>query len=179
MSLARGLFHRLSMRERFLLTAFLWVALLIWVVSIVRSLNDRWAVFSATGSELGLQAVWFGEQATIEEQLGTALQRLDPAKTYNSAQLSARLDTIARQASLSFDLSSPSTQDSGVFSIHSVRVQVRRAKMSELIQFDETIRSEFPNMGLESFQVSAFSRDPRYLDATFQVYSFELKPLAP
>ncbi len=176
MNLIKALFNGLSLRERFLLLAFLWVGLLLWAGGLINHYQDERERFHRVGVDLERQAHWFEEKEHIDERLWSALERLDPARTYNSTQLSGRLDSIARETSLSFDISSPSTQESDIFSIHSVRIQVRRAKIDDLIAFDAAVKQEFPYLGLEGFQINAPSRDPRQLDAVFQIFSFELKP---
>ena len=175
MSFLKGVFGGISLRERFLLLIFAWILLFFWATALLDRFGEEHTRYQRVAHDLSQQEQWFEERENIDRGLRTAMERLDPERTYNSTQLSGRLDAIARGANLNFDIASPNTQESDIFSVHSIRVQVRRARIADLIAFDAAIKSEFPYLGLEGFQINAPTRDPRELDAVFQIFSFELK----
>ena len=171
----KNLFQAMSLRERFLLTLFIWVCLLVWGGSVMRSVKAFRSEFSRTGNELTIQKLLMGERETIEMRLQDQLQRLDPKKTYNSSQLVGKLDSFARKAKLRFDTNTPRTEPGDIFNIHTVRIQVRQAGIGELIDFDNQIKKGAPYLGLERVKLTSNKSDPRLLNAQFVISSFELK----
>lgn len=176
----RRLFHILSVRERVLLTIFVWIGLAFWASEMLKEWRGVDATFDATAMQLQAQDEWFRNEPTIATELTAALQRVDPNKTFSGNQLVGRLDRIADstlEASTRFDITAPQTETGEIFDVHSVRVQIRGAGLSELIAFDEQLKQESPYLGLERVQFLANRNDPRFLDTQFHVSSFELKDL--
>ncbi len=165
----------MSLRERFLLTVFIWVCLLVWGGSVMRAMKDFRTEFYSTGKKLEMQQVLIGNRETIEIGLQNQLQRLDPQKTYNSSQLVGKLDSFGRNANLRFDTNTPNTQEGDIFNIHTVRIRVRQAGIGDLIDFDNQIKNAAPYLGLERVKLTANKSDPRLLNAQFVISSFELK----
>ncbi len=171
----KNLFQAMSLRERFLLTVFIWVCLLVWGGSVMGSMKTFRSEFSRTKSELKTQKNLIGERETIEVRLQDQLQRLDPQKTYTSSQLVGKLDSFARNANLRFDTNSPNTKPGDIFNIHTVRIQVRQAGIGDLIEFDNQIKKESPYLGLERVKLTSNKSDPRLLNGQYVISSFELK----
>lgn len=171
----RAFFTRLSLRERLLLAVFLWIGLFLWGFDQVKTFKRHRLDYHRTAVELEVQKNWLDRAQSITERIKTLLSQVDPAKTLDSAELSGRLDTLARAPNLNFDLTSPTTVESDIFNIHSVRLQIKRAKITDLLALDEALRKERPYIGMEGFQISANRNDPSLLEATYQVFSFELK----
>lgn len=175
MRLLRNYFLALSLRERLLLTVFIWVGLVLWALALVRHARSGLLEFQRTGVDLSTQEQWYAQREITRTQLQDALRRLDASSTYNAEQLAARLDLLARELSLNYEVPSPFSEQGDQFNVHTVRLQVRKASLKDLIALDASISRERPYMGLEAFQISSNRSDPRNLDAIFQVYSFELK----
>jgi hypothetical protein len=178
-SLPHRLFHAFSLRERMLLALFCWSMLIIWLLGLLDTAvaNYRsWQQFRATRLAFEEQLAQAPLAAGLLQQ---ARASVDASRTFSAAQLVGQLDTIARGASLSsFDLSIPGTQESDIFSFHTVRLNVKRAQLHELIELDRRIKQHAPYITLSQFQVVSNRRDPRYLDATLELASFELKEAA-
>lgn len=176
MILARQIFNALTLRERFLVALIVWVLLLVWLLGFLDSFRAQ-----TTGLRLNL-ALRESYEATLaqavdaEQLLDSAREGLDGSKTFSSAQLVGKLDSLARANKIaSFDISTPSTMETQLFSFHSVRFSIKQAQIADLIRFDQAVKAFSPYIALSDFQLSANKRDPRYLDAVFELLSFELK----
>lgn len=170
----RKFFQTLSLRERILLAVFFWAGLIVWATATIKSLLREYASDTSLRRQLALQESWLERKPEIIARLATIKEQFDPTRTYNGVQLAAKVDQLARDHNLDREVTSPESQTSEAFTIHSVRLQLRRAQISDLIYLDQALQQERPYLALESFQLAANSRDPNYLEATFQIVAFEL-----
>lgn len=174
--MVRQIFNALSVRERFLLVCFIWVLLLVWVLNSMDRIGQSVRSFQMNSALLGSITETLEMAPMAEEVLSAARQGLDTSQTFSSAQLAGRLDSLARENSISsFDISSASTIETELFSFHTVRLSVQRASMVELIRLDNAIKAYSPYIATTEFLISANRRDPRILTADFELVAFELK----
>ncbi len=172
----RQIFNVLSLRERYLVMAFVWALLLLWLVFLMEGLRGTWTSFSQNRNNLATFEYTIGQAEEAELLLQEARQGLDSSKTFSAAQLVGRLDSLARENEVSsFDLSTPSSIETQLFNFNNVRLSIKRARISDLIRFDQAVKAYSPYIALGDFQITANKRDPRFLDATFELVSFELK----
>ena len=172
----RQIFNFLSLRERYLLAAFIWALLLMWGVFLVQSAQTTWRSFKKSKGDLNQYEETLGLADAAEQLLRNARQGLDSSKTFSAAQLVGRLDSLARENKVSsFDLSTPSTIESQLFTFNNVRLSIKRSRIEELIRFEQAVKAYSPYIALSNFQITANKRDPRFLDATLELVSFELK----
>lgn len=171
-----GLFNLLALRERVLLMFIVWTLLLWWTFSLLGGYNTVTTRLEDARLALRTQEVLLAGKPEIDIRLAGALERLDPTKTFTASQLVARVDALARQPTgLSFDINPAQSEASGPFSVHTVRVEFNRARIAPLIEFARLLQAESPYIGLDSIRVTANRSDPQYLDARFEVSSFELQ----
>lgn len=168
-------YNILSLRERALLTVFIWIILFVWTGSLFKYSKSVYTNMRNAAYQLKYQAQTISEKEDIKMRLNHALERLEPEKTYSSSQLVEKLDNIARKAGLNFDINSPTTQEGDIFNAHTVRIQFKKSGIADLIEFDQKLKEESPYLGLERMRIMANKADPRQLDAQFLVSSFELK----
>jgi hypothetical protein len=174
--LIRQLYNTLSIRERYLVALIVWVVLLVWLLGIIDNFRATWTTFSLNSQLLESFEDTLAQADEAQVLLEAARQGLDSNKTFSAAQLVGRLDSIARENEVSsFDISTPSTQETQLFSFHNVRLTIKRSQIAELIRFDQAVKTHSPYIALADFQLSANKRDPRFLDAVFELVSFELK----
>jgi len=171
----RQLFNALSLRERALLVVFIWVILVIWFFALLDGAAARRNQLKLARLQLDQQNLLIDAADSIRARLASAREGLDTGRTFSASQLVGELDRIAREAGMVFDISSPSTQSNDLFSFHSVRLGIKRSRIEDLIAFDAEIKKHAPYITLAQFQITANRRDPRDLDATFELTSFELK----
>lgn len=175
MRVIRQLFLSLSLRERILAVAFLGVVVALWLLVMSRALRSDFSALHSTGVELELQDLQLSRTEQVRTELAAALQNLDSTRTYGANQLVGRIDELARELDLRYDLSTASTQDSDIFATHAVRLRVDSGNLSDLIRFNQSLQTETPYIVLNQFQISADQRDPRRLDASFEISSIQLK----
>jgi hypothetical protein len=174
--LIRQVFNSLSIRERYLVALVAWALVVLWLVTLLEGFQKTWTTFSLNDQLLDSFRNSISQTDEAALLLAEARKGLDGNKTFSSAQLVGRLDSLARENEVnSFDISTPSTIESQLFSFHNVRLSIKRARISELIRFDQAVKVYSPYIALGDFQVSANKRDPRFLDASFELVSFELK----
>lgn len=172
----RQIFNALSLRERYLLATIIWVLILVWLLGLVENFQQTWTTYRFNKQALQAFEATLDQADEAELLLATARQGLDGNKTFSAAQLVGKLDSIARENQISsFDISTPSTQETQLFSFHNVRLTIKRGRIEELIRFDQAVKANSPYIALSDFQISANKRDPRFLDAVFELVSFELK----
>lgn len=172
----RNLFFSLSVRERLLLTVFVWALIMVWLLGLLDSFGNTLRDFRYNGQALERFEETLEQSEMVELLLEEARAGLDSSRTYSASQLVGRLDSLAREADLgSFDLNIPSTQETDLFSFHNVRLNINNTRIEELIAFDQRIKEDAPYISLARFELVASRRDPRYLDAVFELTSFELK----
>ena len=175
MTTLRHLLARLTLRERVLVTAFLWVMVILWSHFAFRHFGATRREFTTLGHRLAEHQIWLDGSDQIENDLTVARGRLDPTRTFSSIQLVGQVDALARRLDgLSFSISSPTTEASEIFQVHSVRVELRRASLTEVARYLQAVHQESPYLGLERLQLSAYRPDPRQVDAVLEIGSFEL-----
>ena len=170
----RKFFNIMSVRERFLAAAFIWVIAIVWLSGQSKGWRAFFAEKQSVKSQLQQNDTWFEVEEMTELGLQEELKRFDPAKTYSDDKLAAFIDLQARDSSLDYDFTSNRTQPKGIFNIHSRRIKVKDATIEELIAFDERLKSAYPYIGLEQAQFVGNRSDYRKIDAEFIISSFEL-----
>lgn len=170
----RFIFERLSLRERLLLIAFLLLGLLMWFGALSRQLRYAFEQNRDHRNILQLHAVLLDNEEFIAERLRTARQGLDSSKTFSSEDLFGKVDTLVRTFALNAEISSPQGREDEIFSTYAVRVTVKNATLHELLAFTQAIQAEAPYLNLTRFQVDPISRDPRRLNAQYEIESFEI-----
>ena len=171
-------FHFLPVRERLLLLAFVWVALFAWANNLSRSLRTQSQARGSALELLEIQDIIMAQETAVAVSLNAAREGLDTTRTLTASGLVGRLDNLARASQLDFEINRTNTQETDLFSFHSVRLAVKQAAISDLIDFESKLRQESPYVSLNRFQIRANRRNPQDLDATFEVASFELKAAA-
>lgn len=171
----RQLFFTLSLRERVLLVAFLATILLIWALFLLGGLRTNTAGLRQAGQRLEVQSLQLARADDVQLMLDSALANLDSGRTYSATQLVGKIDEVARELGVRYDLSTPNTQDSDIFATHVVRLRIDNGNLSDLIGFNDVIQQENPYIVLNQFQMAARQNDPRLIDASFEISSIELR----
>jgi hypothetical protein len=177
--LPRRLFETRKPRERILMAAFFWTFLLLLAGVIGGCARKSSGELGGARMEARQQKALIAERGRIESRLKQARDSIDPAKTVGALKLSSLVDEIARGASLSASIASPTRKPSGIFSTYTVRVSCRDASLDQLIGFAQEIRKRSPYLAMRRFKLSADARDPKKIGAEMEIESFELnQPLS-
>ncbi len=169
------LYRRMSLREKVLLTAFLWVLVCIGFILAFDGVGKTWTEWQTWSRNLKEQRDWLALGPTVDTQLQESLQRFNPESTFNSAALVGRIDGLARQTSVNHDISTPRTQQGEKFEFHTMRVSIRNTPMEKWLAFAGKLEAESPYINLESVRLNADNRNPELLDGQLILKSFELK----
>lgn len=168
-------YRRMSLREKVLMTAFLWVLVFIGFVLVLDGVGKTWHEWQTWSRNLKDQRSWLALAPTVEGQLQESLQKFNPERTFNSAALVGRIDALARQTGVNHDISTPRSQQGEKFEFHTMRVSIRNTPMDKWLAFADKLEAESPYINLESVRLSADNRNPELLDGQLILKSFELK----
>lgn len=163
------------LREKLLLLSLIAIAAVMWLSSVSTRVRRFWIESSITSSELTTQKSWLGRRAQITADAKTAVERLDPARTFDGARLQAELYSIARgvgirNMAIDDSASTPGPQ----FSINTVRFVMRDVSWDSLQAFYAELSKRAPYMGIEEFSVFGNRANPAQLTASLRVSSVEI-----
>lgn len=173
----RQLYQRMSLREKLLALCFLIVLLLIWSNNWLGRVSDWNAQRQLTHNELSTQQEWLDRSDFFAQGLATALERVDPSKTYAAAQLSGRVDSLIRQSGLSgqADIDPVRTREGEIFNDHNLRVRLNRISIAQFIKLNNLLKQETPYINIQSVRIQKNGRSPEQLDVRYEINSFDLK----
>ncbi|MEM8867277.1 MAG: hypothetical protein AAGC73_03325 [Verrucomicrobiota bacterium] len=171
-----ALFKRLSVREKFITLLFVFVIIALWADNLTDRISTLNTVHSATQDDLEYFQSRLDQADYFASEMDRALARVDPSKTYSAIQLSGRIDTLLRQASLAgkSDIDPVKTIEGEIFNDHNIRVRLNRISIAQLIDFHKLIAAETPYINLQSLRLNANRNNREELDARFEINSFEL-----
>jgi len=174
---ARQLYKRMSLREKLLALCFLVVLLLIWSNHWLDRVSEWNAQRRLTANQLATQQEWLDRSDFFAQGLATALERVDPSKTYAAAQLSGRVDSLVRQTGLSgqADIDPVRTRESEIFNDHNLRLRLSRISIAQLIKLNNLLKQETPYINIQSVRIQKDRRNPEQLDVRYEINSFDLK----
>jgi hypothetical protein len=171
----RQVFFSLKSRERVLLSALFFACFLIAAVFVIRGLRGEVPAYLQARRTLDQQSRLLEAEPAVRARLNEALATVDGSRTYSATQLVAKLDSLRRQIGLTVDLSSATAEEAGIYTAYNVRLRVDNGNLEDLVRFNNAVLRENPYIVITQFQFSASRRDPRQIDATFDIASFELK----
>ena len=176
---AHTLYQRMSLREKLLSLLFLLVILFIWSNNWLGRLSEWNAQRTLTSNELQIQQEWLDRSDFFSQGLATALERVDPSKTYAANQLSGRIDSLIRQSGLSgqADIDTVRTREGEIFNDHNLRVRLSRISLAQVIKLSNLLRQESPYINVQRVQIKKNGRSPEQLDVRYEINSFDLKDL--
>jgi len=172
-------FVQRSMREQLLLAFFAVAAGLTWLVAAAGHLRTQHQDLQQARADLASQQLWLDRQGEIETRATAAIKSLDPAKTFDATRLASEISTMARDAGLAINTEPPHTTQTPQLAIHSVQVTSRRAALSALLKFYESLNQRAPYLGLEKCSLLVEKNAGGLLTANLQVSSVEVIRTAP
>jgi hypothetical protein len=172
----KRLFLRMTVREKLLTLLFILVMLFIWTDNLLTRSSAWNHNRTQAQTDLSIQQHWLDRSDEYTVGLASALERVDPTKTYAGLQLSGRIDSILRQVSLSSsaDIDPVQTREGEIFNDHNIRIRLSRISIAQLIQLNKLLSQETPYINLQSVRVTKNRRNPEELDVRFKINSFDL-----
>ena len=179
--LLKKLFLGITLRERLLLTGFLWVGVLIWLLTNFSSWKQTSTELSNTSSSMDSNEAIIAQESTIDQKLAVAKADVDPTKTYTSTRLVEELEfitTLVKGTSeirdFNYKTGKINTEKKSIFNVHSLRVSVTNARLADLVYFDELLQDRSPYIVMSKVTISNNRSDYRLCSADFEISSFEL-----
>jgi hypothetical protein len=173
----QAIHEKFSLREKLLALLFLLAAAIIWGQNFGQRAMQCKSAWQAAQVELASQQHWLEHSESYSARLSQALARVDPAKTYSSAQLSGQVDTLLRAAMLSdqADIDPVRSREGEIFNDHHLRVRLNRISIAQMVKINTLLKAEQPYINLVKVQLTANRSKPHQLDARLQINSFDLK----
>lgn len=164
----------MSVRERVMLAAFIAVCLLIWATK----LSDRWTETSQelnlARREAQLQKTWLDNSAFFQAQLDRSMSRVEADRMLSPNQLSALVDSYAREHELRHELPNPTVTAGTVFSRATLRMNFRNISFHDLLRFHFFILEHHPYVALEGVAIIPNRADPRLLNARLRMSAIQI-----
>ena len=167
-----AIYNRLSVREKTLIIGFLWVLVLVWGFGTIGRFNQSLGGIKLQKETLERQQTLIDREPQIDAQLKAQQSKYEDDETFTGDELVAILQRMS--SGMAPAMSNTRTQEGEIFNVHHVPVRFRDMGIERLISFTESLHGE-PFISLESARFAADRRDPRKLDANFDITSFELK----
>jgi len=145
-----------QLREKLLLLGLILMAAVTWLSSASHRATRLWREFHATTTLLEGQRELLAQQGRIEAEAKTAIQHLEPSKTFDGVRLQAEVDAIARRTGvINYTADNVQTERVSQFSMNSMQLQIRNADYATLVKFYLELSKEAPYIGIEQFRLSA------------------------
>ncbi len=170
----RHLFLSRAPRERILILLGLTVAAFLWCTTAAGHLNEAWSASRTTQAEAEVQTLWLAKDKEVHALAAKATSGLESGKGYDAARLVAEAMALAKNAGLNVNTDPPKTQRSGAFAVHSVQLTCRRADLSALIAFYQSIQPSSPYLALGPISIQAERGSGNSVSARLQVTAVEL-----
>ncbi len=170
----RRWFQRRHPREQLLLTAFVALGALIWLIAAAGRMRTRWREWHSAQSSLSDQQRWLARRADIEARAAAAVRNLDPAKTYDATRLVSTVNSLAQHAGLTPAIDSPHSERTPQFAYHTVKVTFRRAALPALLSFYDQLAQQAPYLSLEQIALQTERSAAGQLNATLQISATQI-----
>ena len=167
-------FNRGRRREQLLVTAFVLMGALVWLLSAAGRLRGQWESWHSTRTDIATQQLWLDRHKEIEAAAGDAVRNLDPARTYDATRLVSTVTSLATGASLTPSIDSPVTQRTPQFNYHTIKVTFRRATLGSLLSFYDELSKQSPYLSLEQIAMQTERTAPGMLNVTLQISATQI-----
>jgi hypothetical protein len=172
----KGYFLTRALREKILLVVLVVGAAAMWLSSAGERAGRLWRQVQATSTDLRVQEMVLGQREEIEARSHAAVERLDPARTFDPVRLQSEVNTIANLAGLGAktNISGAPTDSAGQIAVHSVQVTVNNADYPSLVKFYTELQKRSPYLGIEQFDLLASPPGSANLRQSLRVSSVEI-----
>jgi len=165
-----------TLREKLMVLGLVAIAAAMWFSGVSRRVRVFWMEARGTSVELADQRRWLAERGRIEGEAKSAIEHLDPSRTYDGPRLQSELYDIARSVGITRDDSIDDMQvnPGPQFSINTVRFVIRNADYAPLVHFYEEVSKRAPYIGIEEFSIVVNRANRAQVTASLRVSSVEI-----
>jgi len=164
-------------REKVLVLVLAAAAAAVWLAAASGRLVQAWQGWRAVAAEQQGQRQWLEQRPAIEERAAQAARNFEPSRTLDATHLIGEVSALAGAAGLSAGIDPPRTQRTDQFAYHTVQATFRRADLGALVNFYKALGRRAPYLALEQCTLAADRTNPALLNATFVIFSVEVKAL--
>lgn len=168
------LYARFSLREKRLLTLFVWVILVLIGIELVKSSKRQLQAWSKNRTQQTLQAMILEREADYDLRLAAIQERFNPQLTLNESELRNRIESICLAMNLRYQIESRLPQKEGSFSLHEVLLNLNKINMEALLAFHQETLKSSPYMRLDAMNLVPIRGNESQLNARFTFKSFEM-----
>ena len=168
------LYHRFSLREKLLLTLFVWVILTLFGIELGKSTRLQWQAWSKIRTQNTLQAMILEREDDYDRRFAKIQERFNPQLTLDESELRNRLESICLQMNLGYQIESRLPQKEGSFSLHEVLLNLNKINIEALLAFHQETLKSSPYMRLDAMRLVPMRGNESLLNARFTFKSFEM-----
>ena len=166
------IYGKLSLRESLLLAVVAWAAVLLWTSGLWNHYGTLLAQLNTTQNTLADQRRILSKESQIEDAYASTWEALNTERTYTASELSAKVDTLARNHQLNYTAATPRSLPHGLLQLHTMNISIRNADMANLIQFHEALAQETPYLAIRKISINSARKDIR-LNVSLVLRAFE------
>lgn len=172
----KTIYQRMSLRERLLLIAFLWVVLIAALTSLFDWTSRNRVEWSDLSLLLKTQNELFEQRPVVEAELEEMRRRFNRDNTFSDSKLNEKVDELARSVDLVFINSGIVKPERGpTVNLYTLTGSVKRKEIGQILELEALLRKEYPYITVDSLKLTADPGNPQFLTARFVIKSFELK----
>jgi hypothetical protein len=168
------IYHRISLREKLLLTVFVWVILTFLATEVAKSTRLHLQTWAKIRTQNTLQTMILEREADYDRRFAEIQERFNPQLTLDESELRNRLESICLQMNLSYQIESRLSQKEGSFSLHEVLLNLNKINIEALLSFHQKTLKSSPYMRLDAMRLTPLRGNESQLNARFTFKSFEM-----
>jgi type II secretory pathway component PulM len=169
-------YDKMLPRERFMLIAFVWVMVLIWLGAFMNQVKAMKATIADTQSKLEEQKTWLDQKDIINSKLEDLTVKFE--HSYNANELYDTVNQLLKDdkdlPAAAFTVTQEATRKQKIFNVNTVTVRLKSVPWRNLIEFTQKIRLKQPYFTFERFHVVAEPLNPTIYTADMRINSLEL-----
>ena len=168
------IYDRFSLREKLLLTLFVWVILILLSVELTKSTKKLLQAWFENQNQNTLQQLILEREPDYDRRFASIQDRFNPQLTLNESELRNRIESICKQFNLNYQIESRLPQKEGSFSLHEVLLSLNKINMEALLTFHQKTLESSPYMRLDAMTLIPLRGNESQMNARFTFKSFEM-----
>ncbi len=173
----RSWYEKMTPRERFMLLAFAWTAVILWGTMLSSQVKTLRTNITLTQSLLKKQQDSLNKKQSVEAKIKNYQQIFKT--TVSSTELVPRVRDFAVAANIPAPTISSGASESkkeSIFNVNAVTVHFSKTPLRDLVDFASRVLADHPYLVIDEVNFNAELLNPRLMDGEMRVKSLELKP---